>query len=72
MSEVSAVVERDVRVGIDDAPTVPMPLGNPETGDFRGYEVDLLGEVARRGRISSELSASLVERDCQRTHDRRG
>jgi ABC-type amino acid transport substrate-binding protein len=45
MSEVSAVVERDVRVGTDDAPPVPMQLGNPETADFRGYEVDLLGEV---------------------------
>ena len=45
MSEVSAVVERDVRVGIDDAPPVPMQLGNPETGDFRGYELDLLGEI---------------------------
>jgi len=59
-------------VGIDDASPVPVQLGNPETGDFRGYEVDLLGEIARRGRISCELSASLVERDCQRTHDRRG
>jgi ABC-type amino acid transport substrate-binding protein len=48
MSAVSAVVGRDVRVGIDDAPTVPMPLGNPETGDFRGYEVNLLGEIGRR------------------------
>jgi ABC-type amino acid transport substrate-binding protein len=48
MSEVSAVVERDVRVGTDDAPPVPMQLGNPETADFRGYEVDLLGEIARR------------------------
>ena len=30
---------RIIRVGIDDAPTVPMQLGNPEMGDFRGYEM---------------------------------
>ncbi len=37
-----------VRVGIDDAPPAPMQLGNPERGDFRGYEVDLLEEISRR------------------------
>lgn len=35
-------------VGIDNAPPAPMQLGDPERGDFRGYEVDLLKEVARR------------------------
>ena len=30
------------------APPAPMQLGSPETGDFRGYEVDLLNEVGRR------------------------
>jgi len=35
-------------VGIADAPPVPMQLGNPERSDFRGYQVDLLGEIARR------------------------
>jgi polar amino acid transport system substrate-binding protein len=35
-------------VGIDDAPPVPLQIGNPETGDFRGYEVDLLEALARR------------------------
>ncbi len=72
MSEVSAVVERDVRVGTDDAPPVPMPLGNPETADFRGYEVDLLGEIARRAgfrlryrRIVSELMTGEVDLICQ-------
>lgn len=35
-------------VGLDDAPPVPMQIGTPEEGNFRGYEVDLLGEVARR------------------------
>lgn len=39
---------RILRVGIDDAPPAPMQLGSPETGDFRGYEVDLLNEVGRR------------------------
>lgn len=39
---------RILQVGIDDAPPAPMQLGSPETGDFRGYEVDLLNEVGRR------------------------
>lgn len=42
------MANRVIRVGIDDAPPVPMQLGNPETGDFRGYEVDLLNEVSHR------------------------
>ena len=42
------MAERTIRVGIDDAPPVPMQLGNPDRGDFRGYEVDLLTEVCRR------------------------
>jgi ABC-type amino acid transport substrate-binding protein len=37
-----------LRVGIDDAPPVPMQMGRPEAGDFRGYEVDLLERVAER------------------------
>jgi polar amino acid transport system substrate-binding protein len=40
--------DRELLVGIDDAPPAPMQIGSPETGDFRGYEVDLLREVARR------------------------
>ena len=35
-------------VGLDDAPPIPMQIGTPEGGDFRGYEVDLLDEVAHR------------------------
>lgn len=35
-------------VGLDDAPPAPIQMGSPETGDFRGYEVDLLTELARR------------------------
>lgn len=42
------MARRIVRVGIDDAPPVPMQLGSPQTGDFRGYEVDLLKEVSHR------------------------
>ena len=42
------MTERSIRVGIDDAPPPPMQLGNPATGDFRGYEVDVLKEVSRR------------------------
>jgi ABC-type amino acid transport substrate-binding protein len=35
-----------LRVGIDDSPPVPMQIGNPETGSFQGYEVDLLEAIA--------------------------
>jgi polar amino acid transport system substrate-binding protein len=38
----------ELLVGIDDAPPVPMQIGSPETGDFRGYEVDLLEALAHR------------------------
>ncbi len=38
---------RELLVGIDAAPPGPMQQGSPETGDFRGYEVDLLEELAR-------------------------
>ena len=48
MSENSTMAHRTMRVGIDDAPPAPMQLGNPDTGDFRGYEVDLLEEIGRR------------------------
>jgi glutamine transport system substrate-binding protein len=48
MSETSMMANRTVRVGIDDAPPAPMQLGNPDAGDFRGYEVDLLEEIGRR------------------------
>jgi ABC-type amino acid transport substrate-binding protein len=37
-----------LRVGIDDAPPVPMQIGTPESGDFHGYEVDLLQKLAER------------------------
>ena len=39
---------RELLVGIDDAPPVPMQQGSPEAGDFRGYEVDLLQALAAR------------------------
>jgi ABC-type amino acid transport substrate-binding protein len=40
--------DRVLRVGIDDAPPVPMQIGNPEIGSFQGYEVDLLETIANR------------------------
>jgi ABC-type amino acid transport substrate-binding protein len=40
--------ERIIRIDIDDGPHAPMQLGNPDTGDFRGYEVNLLKEIGRR------------------------
>ena len=42
------MTERSIRVGFDDAPPPPMQLGNPDTSDFRGYEVDVLKEVSQR------------------------
>jgi ABC-type amino acid transport substrate-binding protein len=44
----SMMANRTIRLGIDDAPPAPMQLGNPDAGDFRGYEVDLLEEIGRR------------------------
>jgi len=35
-------------VGLDDAPPAPIQIGSAESGDFRGYEVDLLLELQRR------------------------
>ncbi len=37
-----------LRVGIDDAQPVPMQMGAPEDGTFRGFEVSLLEKVAAR------------------------
>ena len=37
-----------LRVGIDHAPPIPMQMGTPEDGSFRGYEVSLLDELATR------------------------
>lgn len=39
-------------VGIDDASPVPLQIGSPEAGDFRGYEVDLLEALAGRLGVS--------------------
>jgi polar amino acid transport system substrate-binding protein len=39
---------RDLTIGIDEAPPLPMQMGDPERGNFRGLEVDLLNKVARR------------------------
>jgi ABC-type amino acid transport substrate-binding protein len=60
------MTNRIIRVGIDDAPPAPMQLGDPETGDFRGYEVDLLTEIGRRvgfGRIFRRALWSLIVRE---------
>jgi ABC-type amino acid transport substrate-binding protein len=51
--------ERTIRVGIDDAPPVPMQLGSLEAGDFRGYEVDLLHEVGRRAGLGLSFRRAL-------------
>lgn len=67
---------RELLVGIDDAPPVPMQQGSPEGGDFRGYEVDLLEAIARRlgvrlryrraywSRIVGELVAGRIDAVC--------
>ena len=41
-----AVLGHVLLVGIDDAPPVPMQQGSPASGDFRGFEVDLLDALA--------------------------
>jgi polar amino acid transport system substrate-binding protein len=37
-----------LRVGLDDAPPSPIQIGGPETGDFQGFEADLLNELGKR------------------------
>jgi ABC-type amino acid transport substrate-binding protein len=48
-----------LRVGIDDAPPVPMQIGTPESGDFHGYEVELLQELAKRLDFSIQYRRAL-------------
>jgi polar amino acid transport system substrate-binding protein len=42
------MARRTLVVGLDDALPPPMQMGGPETGDFHGFEVDLLTEIAKR------------------------
>jgi ABC-type amino acid transport substrate-binding protein len=65
-----------LRVGIDDAPPVPMQIGSPESGSFQGYEVDLLETIASKlgwrieyrrtiwSTIVAELMASKIDALC--------
>lgn len=65
-----------LRVGIDDAPPIPMQVGDPALGTFRGYEVDLLEAIAERldrtieyqrawwSLITKELTAGGVDLVC--------
>jgi ABC-type amino acid transport substrate-binding protein len=41
-----------LRVGFDHAPPIPMQMGSPETGDFKGYEVSLRNELSSRPGVS--------------------
>jgi branched-chain amino acid transport system substrate-binding protein len=53
-AEVATVARSDrLVVGLDDALPPPMQMGNPAGDDFRGFEVDLLHELANR--LSKEL-----------------
>jgi polar amino acid transport system substrate-binding protein len=49
-------------VGLDDAPPKPMQFGNPENGTFKGYEVDVLEELARRTATSLRYRRALWSR----------
>ena len=46
-------------VGLDDAPPAPLQIGRPAAGDFRGYEVDLLEDLARRVGLQLRYRSSL-------------
>jgi ABC-type amino acid transport substrate-binding protein len=46
-------------VGLDDAPPAPIQIGRPATGNFRGYEVDLLEDLARRIGLQLRYRSSL-------------
>jgi ABC-type amino acid transport substrate-binding protein len=65
-----------LRVGIDDAPPIPVQMGSPESEDFRGYEVSLLDALAESlgftlqyrkapwSVIVNELSAGTLDAVC--------
>lgn len=59
LTDTHAATPGILRVGIDDAPPVPMQLGSPDTGDFRGYEVDLLKELSRRAEFGLNFRRAL-------------
>lgn len=46
--ETSLETTRTLRVGIDHAPPFPLQIGDPSSGDFRGYEVDLMAALAEK------------------------
>jgi hypothetical protein len=46
-------------VGLDEAPPAPIQIGSPASGDFRGYEVDLRADLARRIGLQLRYRSSL-------------
>ena len=49
-------------VGLDHALPPPMQMGSPETGDFRGFEVDLLNEIAAQLQMELQYRRSFWSR----------
>jgi ABC-type amino acid transport substrate-binding protein len=54
--------KRPLRAGIDDAPPIPIQAGDPALGNFRGYEVDLLTNLAERLDYTLEYHRALWSR----------
>jgi polar amino acid transport system substrate-binding protein len=48
MTSESASRKRLLRIGVDDAPPIPLQMGDPALGTFRGFEVDLLEALAEQ------------------------
>lgn len=51
-----------LRVGVDHAPPAPLCCGLPGTTEFRGLEVDLLHDFARRLRVTLSFTSALWSR----------
>jgi ABC-type amino acid transport substrate-binding protein len=54
MNDNRVVKKRLLRIGIDDAPPIPLQMGDPASGTFRGYEVDLLEALAEQLDVVTE------------------
>lgn len=49
----------ELLVGVDHAPPAPLCLGLPGTPDFRGFEVDILNDIANRLGITLRFTSAL-------------
>jgi L-cystine transport system substrate-binding protein len=53
------VAKRELLVGVDHAPPAPLCFGLPGTPDFRGFEIDMLGDIAGRLGVTLRFTSAL-------------